>query len=209
VQGRGAFYEQVGTVRDVVQNHLFQVLANLAMEPPVRTDSESIRDEKVKVLKAISPIDPKNLVRGQFRGYRQEPGVAPDSKVETFAALKLHIDSWRWRGVPFYIRAGKSLAATCTEIQIHLRLPPTMYKHYDLEPNYIRLRISPEVGVGVWLQRDFAHRGIQEPASGIAGGTPSIRQGNGRLRRVLGDAMGRGRHAVRPRRLRRRSVANC
>jgi glucose-6-phosphate 1-dehydrogenase len=105
VQGRGAFYEQVGTVRDVVQNHLFQVLANLAMEPPVRADSESIRDEKVKVLKAIPPLDPKDLVRGQFKGYRNEPGVATDSKVETFAALKLHIDSWRWRGVPFYIRA--------------------------------------------------------------------------------------------------------
>ena len=151
VQGRGAFYEQVGTVRDVVQNHLFQVLANLTMEPPVRTDSESIRDEKVKVLKAIAPIDPKNLVRGQFRGYRQEPGVAPDSKVETFAALKLHIDSWRWRGVPFYIRAGKSLAVTCTEIQIHLRLPPTMYKHYHLESNYVRLRISPDVVVAFGL----------------------------------------------------------
>jgi glucose-6-phosphate 1-dehydrogenase len=145
VQGRGSFYEQVGTVRDVVQNHLFQVLANLAMEPPVRTDSESIRDEKVKVLKAISPIDPKNLVRGQFRGYRTEPGVAPDSKVETFAALKLHIDSWRWRGVPFYIRAGKCLPVTCTEILVRLRQPPTMFKHYDLESNYVRLRISPDV----------------------------------------------------------------
>src|SRR5262245_4283923 len=95
VQGRGAFYEQVGTVRDVIQNHLFQVLANLAMEPPIRTDSESIRDEKVKVLKAMAPLDPRNLVRGQFNGYRSEPGVASDSKVETFAALKLHIDSWR------------------------------------------------------------------------------------------------------------------
>jgi glucose-6-phosphate 1-dehydrogenase len=145
VQGRGAFYEQVGTVRDVVQNHLFQVLTNLAMEPPIRTDSESIRDEKVKVLKAISPLDPKNLVRGQFRGYRQEPGVAPDSKVETFAAVKLHIDSWRWRGVPFYIRAGKCLAVTCTEILVRLRLPPTMFKHYDLKSNYVRLRISPDV----------------------------------------------------------------
>ena len=91
-------------------------MANLAMEPPVRTDSESIRDEKVKVLKAIPPLKAKNLVRGQFRGYRQEPGVAPDSKVETFAALKLEIDSWRWRGVPFYIRAGKNLPVTCTEM---------------------------------------------------------------------------------------------
>ena len=97
VQGRGAFYDQTGTIRDVVQNHLFQVLANLAMEPPVRTDSESIRDEKVKVLKAIPPLEPKNLVRGQFRGYRKEKGVAPNSQVETFAALQLNMDSWRWR----------------------------------------------------------------------------------------------------------------
>jgi len=145
VQGRGVFYEQVGTIRDVVQNHLFQVLANLAMEPPIRTDSESVRDEKVKVLKAIAPLDPKNLVRGQFRGYRQQKGVAPDSVVETFTALKLEIDSWRWNGVPFYIRAGKCLAVTCTEILIRLRQPPTMYKHYNLESNYVRLRISPDI----------------------------------------------------------------
>jgi glucose-6-phosphate 1-dehydrogenase len=148
VQGRGSFYEQVGTVRDVVQNHLFQVLANLAMEPPIRTDSESVRDEKVKVLKAMSPLDPKNLVRGQFRGYRKEPGVAPDSQVETFAALKLHIDSWRWRGVPFYIRAGKCLGVTCTEILLRLRQPPTMFKRYDLCSNFVRMRISPDIALG-------------------------------------------------------------
>src|SRR5881409_4054142 len=151
IQGRGAFYDETGAVRDVVQNHLFQVLANLAMEPPIRPDSESIRDEKVKVLKAISPLEPKNLVRGQFRGYRQEPGVASDSKVETFAALKLHIDSWRWRGVPFYIRAGKCLAVTCTEILLRLRQPPTMYERYDLDSNYVRLRISPDIVLGFGL----------------------------------------------------------
>jgi glucose-6-phosphate 1-dehydrogenase len=145
IRGRGAFYEQVGTVRDVVQNHLFQVLANLAMEPPIRLDSESVRDEKVKVLKAIAPLETNNLVRGQFRGYRFEPGVAPDSNVETFAALKLHIDSRRWRGVPFHIRAGKCLAATCTEILVRMRQPPTIYGHYHLDANYVRLRISPEV----------------------------------------------------------------
>jgi glucose-6-phosphate 1-dehydrogenase len=145
IQGRGAFYDQVGTVRDVIQNHLFQVLANLAMEPPVRPDSESVRDEKVKVLKAISPIGPNDLVRGQFGGYKKEPGVASDSKVETFAALKLYVDSWRWRGVPFYIRAGKCLPVTCTEVLIRLRQPPTMYQSYDLNSNYVRLRISPDV----------------------------------------------------------------
>ena len=145
VQGRGAFYEQVGTVRDVIQNHLFQVLAYIAMEPPIRTDSESIRDEKSKVLKAIPPIEAQNLVRGQFKGYRAEPGVAANSTVETFAALKLEVDSWRWRGVPFYIRAGKNLPVTCTELMVRLRRPPTMYTNYKLESNYFRFRISPRV----------------------------------------------------------------
>jgi glucose-6-phosphate 1-dehydrogenase len=145
VQGRGAFYDETGAIRDVIQNHLFQVLANLAMEPPPRTDSESIRDEKVKVLKAIPPLDEKSVVRGQFRGYRSEKGVGPDSKMETFAALQLEIDSWRWKGVPFYIRAGKCLPVTCAEIVVRLRQPPTMYQGYDLTPNYFRFRISPEV----------------------------------------------------------------
>jgi glucose-6-phosphate 1-dehydrogenase len=145
VQGRGAFYDGIGTIRDVVQNHLFQVLANLAMEPPPRTDSESIRDEKVKVLKAIPPLEGKNVVRGQFRGYRNENGVAPDSEVETFAALQLEVDSWRWKGVPFYIRAGKCLPVTCAEIVVRFRQPPTMYSEFNLLPNYFRFRISPEV----------------------------------------------------------------
>ncbi|HUC85349.1 MAG TPA: glucose-6-phosphate dehydrogenase [Candidatus Acidoferrales bacterium] len=145
VQGRGAFYEQVGTIRDVMQNHLFQVLAIVAMEPPIRADSESIRDEKVKVLKAIPPIAAKDVVRGQFKGYRSEPGVAADSQVETFAAFKFEVDSWRWRGVPFYFRAGKNLPVTCTEMLIRLRRAPTMYTQYDVKPNYFRFRISPEV----------------------------------------------------------------
>ena len=145
VQGRGTFYEQVGTIRDVMQNHLFQVMAMVAMEPPVRTDSESIRDEKVKVLKAIPPLVAKDVVRGQFKGYRSEPGVAADSQVETFAAFKLEVDSWRWRGVPFYFRAGKNLPVTCTEMLIRLKRPPTMYTQYDVKPNHFRFRISPEV----------------------------------------------------------------
>jgi glucose-6-phosphate 1-dehydrogenase len=145
VQGRGAFYDETGAIRDVVQNHLFQVLANLAMEPPPRTDSESIRDEKVKVLKAIAPLQSKDLVRGQFRGYRNEKGVAPDSPVETFAALRLEIDSWRWQGVPFYIRAGKCLPVTCAEILVRLRRPPASYEQFNLTPNHFRFRISPEV----------------------------------------------------------------
>ena len=151
IQGRGNFYDQVGTIRDVIQNHLFQVMAYLAMEPPVRTDSESVRDEKVKVLKAMPPLEAKDLVRGQFLGYRKEQGVAPDSKVETFAALKLEIDSWRWRGVPFYIRAGKCLPVTCTEVVVRLRQPPTMYEGYDLKSNYCRIRISPDIAFGICM----------------------------------------------------------
>src|SRR5881628_1074699 len=145
IQVRGAFYDETGAIRDVVQNHLFQVLSNLAMEPPVRTDSESIRDEKVKVLKAISSFSADDVVRGQFRGYRLEKGVAPDSTVETFAAVRLQIDSWRWQGVPFYIRAGKCLPVTCTEVVVRLRQPPTMYHTFHLEPNYCRFRISPDI----------------------------------------------------------------
>ena len=109
IQGRGAFYDSAGTIRDVIQNHMFQVLSNLAMEPPARLDSESIRDEKVKVLKSVRALGPDDLVRGQFRGYLEEKGVARNSQVETFAAVRLMVDSWRWQSVPFYIRAGKSL----------------------------------------------------------------------------------------------------
>jgi glucose-6-phosphate 1-dehydrogenase len=146
VSGRGAFYDQTGAIRDVIQNHLFQVLANLAMEPPVRPDSESIRDEKVKILKAIPALQPKQLVRGQFRGYKQEPGVAPNSTVETFAALQFEINSWRWHGVPFFIRAGKALATTCTEIVLRLRRPPPLFPSPTPPArNYFRFRISPEV----------------------------------------------------------------
>jgi glucose-6-phosphate 1-dehydrogenase len=145
VQGRGTFYDGIGTIRDVIQNHLFQVLANLAMEPPPRTDSESIRDEKVKVLKAIPPLESKNVIRGQFRGYRNEKGVAPESQTETFAAVQLEIDSWRWKGVPFYIRGGKCLPVTCAEIVVRFRQPPTMYSDFNLNANYFRFRISPEV----------------------------------------------------------------
>jgi len=151
IQGRGGFYDQTGTIRDVIQNHLFQVLCNLAMEPPVRTDSESIRDEKVKVLKAMPPLEEKDLVRGQFRGYRKEKGVAPDSKVETFAALRLYVNSWRWKGVPFFIRAGKCLPVTCTEVVARFRLPPTVIRASALAQNYLRFRISPEVTIALGM----------------------------------------------------------
>ena len=163
VQGRGAFYDQTGAMRDVIQNHLFQLMCNLAMESPARKDSESIRDEKVKVLKAISPIGPGNLVRGQFRGYQDEPGVAKGSRTETFAALRLEIASWRWAGVPFYIRAGKNLPETCTEVMTRFKRPPlTKFSEGEMPQNYIRFRISPDstiaMGVSVAVAGDDAKR---------------------------------------------------
>jgi glucose-6-phosphate 1-dehydrogenase len=151
IQGRGGFYDQTGTIRDVVQNHLFQVLSNLAMESPAGFDSESIRDEKVKVLKAIPPIEEKDVVRGQFRGYRDENGVAKDSQTETFAALKLEVNSWRWKGVPFYIRAGKNLPATCTEVVGKFHKPPSILPDSILVENHLRLRLSPEVTIAMGM----------------------------------------------------------
>src|SRR5262249_48429288 len=151
VQGRGGFYEEAGAIRDVVQNHLFQVLANLAMEPPAGTDSESVRDEKVKVLKAMKPLDPDGVVRGQFRGYRDEKGVSPGSKVETYAAVRLEIDSWRWQGVPFYVRAGKCLPVTCTEVIVRFRRPPPVYEASP-PPHYLPFRISPVMCIGLGVR---------------------------------------------------------
>ena len=188
VQGRGAFYDQTGAIRDVVQNHLFQVLANLTMEPPVRTDSESIRDEKVKVLRAIPPLEQRNLVRGQFRGYRSESGVAPTSQVETFAALQLEIDSWRWRGVPFYIRAGKCLPVTCTEVLVQLHQPPTMYQGYDLQPNSCRFRISPDVTLAFGLNVLAPTEDTGEFVELLASHHPGADEMDA-YERVLGDAM--------------------
>lgn len=189
VQGRGAFYDEVGTIRDVIQNHLFQVLANLAMEPPVRTDSESIRDEKVKVLKAMLPLAPENLIRGQFRGYLKEPGVKPDSKVETFAALKLEVDSWRWRGVPFYIRAGKLLPVTCTEMVVRLRQPPTMYQGFGVKSNYVRLRISPDITIALGLNRMAPLTESAGELTEILGVTHPPAAEMDAYERVLSDAM--------------------
>jgi glucose-6-phosphate 1-dehydrogenase len=189
VQGRGAFYDATGTIRDVVQNHLFQVLANLAMEPPVRTDSESMRDEKVKVLKAIAPLESSSLVRGQFRGYRSEKGVAPNSQVETFAALRLHVNSWRWQGVPFYIRAGKCLPVTCTEIVVRLRRPPTVFPTCAPARNYIRYRISPDITSAIGLTTmDPEEKMIGQSVELEATRHPAASEMDA-YERVLGDAM--------------------
>ena len=189
IQGRGGFYDQTGTIRDVIQNHLFQVLCNLAMEPPVRTDSESIRDEKVKVLKAMPPLEEKDLVRGQFRGYRKEKGVTPDSKVETFAALRLYVNSWRWKGVPFFIRAGKCLPVTCTEVVARFRLPPTVIRASALAQNYLRFRISPDVTIalGMTVMASGEEMNAQS-AEMLASRHPQAGEMEA-YERVLGDAM--------------------
>ncbi len=190
IQGRGAFYDQTGAIRDVIQNHIFQLMCNLAMEPPARNDSESMRDEKVKVLKAIPPIRPGDLVRGQFRGYLDEPGVKPGSTVETFAALKLEVKSWRWDGVPFYIRAGKNMPVTCTEVIARLRKPPVFGTTLpNLPQNYVRFRISPEMtiamAVAVASEND---RGEQQAVEMIASRHPRPGEMEA-YERVLSDAI--------------------
>ena len=192
IQGRGGFYDQTGTIRDVVQNHLFQVLSNLAMEPPVALDSDSLRSEKVKVLKAIPPIDEKNLVRGQFRGYRDENGVAKDSQTETFAALKLEINSWRWKGVPFYIRAGKYLPTTSTEIFAKFRNPPSLIPDSLLVENHLRLRLNPEVTIAIGMNTlSPAAEGLSlQTGEMVAGHSPRADEMDA-YERVLGAAMAR------------------
>lgn len=148
---RGRFYEEVGAIRDVIQNHLLQIVALLAMECPIGNTATYLRDEKVKIFNSIRPLSASQLVRGQFRGYRKAAGVAPDSNVETFAALQLQIDSWRWQGVPFLVRAGKSLPVTATEVMVNLHYPPQVLFPDDepTRPNYLRFRLGPDVVIGV------------------------------------------------------------
>jgi glucose-6-phosphate 1-dehydrogenase len=190
VQGRGAFYDQTGAIRDVIQNHIFQIMCNLAMECPARRESESIRDEKVKVLKAIPAIDPKNLVRGQFLGYLDEKGVAPNSQVETFAALRLEIKSWRWDGVPFYIRAGKNLPMTCTEAMGRFRKAPTTdLTEPGVSQNYMRFRVSPEMTVAMAVSVTSSDReGYREAVELVASRHPCPGEMEA-YERVLSDAM--------------------
>jgi glucose-6-phosphate 1-dehydrogenase len=151
VEGRGRFYEEVGAIRDVVQNHMMQVILLLAMDAPTGRDTEAWRDEKIRVFRAMRPLAPEDVVRGQYRGYRNENGVAPDSQVETFAAVRLHIDSWRWAGVPFYIRAGKRLPFTATEVLVELKRPPQ--KVFDeIQPgqsNDLHFRLGPNVFISL------------------------------------------------------------
>jgi glucose-6-phosphate 1-dehydrogenase len=194
VAGRGKFYEETGVIRDVIQNHLLQVVSYLAMEPPSSTWAEAIRDQQAMVLRNVRPIAASELVRGQFRGYRDEPGVAKDSKVATYAALKLHVDSWRWHGVPFFVRAGKSMKETYTDVIVELKVPPpVVFK----EPpprmgNYLRFRLTPNIAITAGAR-------VKKPGEGMVGEPRELQlvdaaaQGaSGRMEayeRLLGDAM--------------------
>jgi glucose-6-phosphate 1-dehydrogenase len=151
VEGRGKFYDEVGAIRDVVQNHLLQVAVLLAMEPPSSYETESVRDCKIAALRAMRPLDRRSVVRGQFRGYRDEPGVAHRSQVETFAALRLHVDNWRWAGVPFLIRAGKRMPVTATEVLVTMKRPPQSVFGEIVSPhsNYFRFRLSPDIVISL------------------------------------------------------------
>jgi glucose-6-phosphate 1-dehydrogenase len=190
VRGRGRFYEEVGAIRDVVQNHILQVIALLAMEAPVGRDSDAMHDEKLRIFEAMRPLVPGELVRGQFLGYRAGEGVAPDSQVETFAALRLHIETRRWAGVPFYIRTGKRLPVTATEVIVELKQPPQ--RHFDdaqpCQPNYFRFRISPDVLIAAAIRVKRAG----EPMVGEAAELIARRCASDAMspyERLLGDAM--------------------
>jgi len=194
VTGRGKFYDETGVVRDVIQNHLLQIVSYLAMEAPSSTYDEAIRDEQAKVLRTVRPMEVQYMVRGQFKGYRDEPGVAKDSYMATYAALQLHVDSWRWDGVPFYVRAGKSLAKTVTEVMIELKKPPQVVFHEatPLRGNYVRLRLSPVVEIAVGARTKQAGETMKgEPVELLVAERPE--QGHeGRMdayERLLGDAI--------------------
>ena len=190
VQGRGGFYEEVGALRDVVQNHLLQVIALLAMDAPAGRDPESMRSEKLRLFRAMRPLDPQHVVRGQFRGYRDEAGVAPDSQVETFAALKLHIDTWRWAGVPFYVRAGKRLPITATEVKVDLKIPPLPIfdQTAHSQSNYFRFRLSPEVVISAGARVKRAGDEMRgEPVELVARRSPASEDLP--YERLLGDAI--------------------
>lgn len=190
VQGRGKFYEEAGALRDVVQNHMLQVVSLIAMEAPNYHDPESMRDAKAQIFKAMCPLSPDDVVRGQFQGYRQEEGVAPDSQVETFAAVKLYLDTWRWAGVPFYIRAGKNLPVTCTEVLVQLKEPPHIVfnDNGSAANNHVRFRLSPEVLVAISARSKLPGEAmLGEDVELIAHHHPGDEMAP--YERLLGDAM--------------------
>jgi glucose-6-phosphate 1-dehydrogenase len=196
VEGRGRFYEETGIIRDVIQNHLLQIVSYLAMEAPSSTYAEAIRDEQAKVLRTIRPMNVENMMRGQFRGYRDEPGVAKESYMGTYAALRLHVDSWRWTGVPFYVRAGKCLKITATEVFVELRNAPQVV---FTEPtpslgNYVRFRLSPHVAIAIGARAKRPGEGMMGRPVELSVVDMHAEQGaeGGRLgdyERLLGDAM--------------------
>jgi glucose-6-phosphate 1-dehydrogenase len=192
VKGRAKFYDSVGAIRDVVQNHLLQVVGLLAMEPPVATLADGLRDEQAKLFRSIAPLDARHLVRGQFRGYRDEPGVDAHSDVETFAAVRLQIDTWRWAGVPFFIRAGKKLPATLTEVIVDLKRPPLP----GLAPegaNYVRFRLGPEVTIAVGARVKKPGEAMTSEAHELSFDQSSLHKSAGdemtAYERLLGDAL--------------------
>jgi glucose-6-phosphate 1-dehydrogenase len=189
VAGRGAFYDKTGAIRDVVENHLLQVVACLAMEAPLGGHPESLRDEKSRVLEAIRPIGPEDVVRGQFRGYLDEPGVAAGSRVETFAAVRLEVDNWRWAGVPFYLRAGKCLPVTCTEVLVELKAPPcSAFGEKAANPNYVRFRLGPDVATGIGIRSKLQGEAMAGQDLELLAG-PSTGDEMSAYERLLGDAM--------------------
>ena len=192
VQGRGAFYEETGTLRDVVQNHLFQVIALLAMEPWVGHDLAGFRDEKERVFRGMDVLTRDDLVRGQFDGYRDEPGVAPDSDVETYAAVRVHIDSWRWAGVPWYVRAGKELPAHTAEVLVRLhRLPHRVFANlmpHDERTNYLRFRLSPDPLIGIGIRTLTPDSGIRGEWSEMVV-SEDVADEQTPYERLLGDAI--------------------
>jgi glucose-6-phosphate 1-dehydrogenase len=194
VKGRGKFYEETGVIRDVIQNHLLQIVSYLAMEAPSAAYGEAIRDEQAKVLRTVRPMTPEHLVRGQFRGYRDEPGVARDSNVATYAALRLYVDSWRWDGVPFFVRAGKCLKTTCTEVNVELKIPPQVVFR-EATPsvgNTIRFRLNPQVVVALGARKKRAGEGMAgEPVELVVSESPEQGEAGtmGAYERLLGDAM--------------------
>lgn len=190
VEGRGKFYDEVGAIRDVVQNHLLQVTALLAMDPPTGSDAEAVRDEKIRVFRAMRPLGPNDVVRGQFRGYRSEAGVAPDSRVETFAAVRLYIDTWRWAGVPFLIRTGKLLPVSTTEVFVQLKHPPqVVFDRVEADrSNYFRFRLSPNVFISIGARvKKPGPEMVGEETELIAVRSPGHQRPP--YTRLLGDAM--------------------
>jgi glucose-6-phosphate 1-dehydrogenase len=193
VEGRGKFYEETGVIRDVIQNHLLQIVSYLAMEAPSSTYDEAIRDEQAKVLHTVRPIDMKDLVLGQFRGYHGEPGVDAQSRVPTYAALRLHVDSWRWHGVPFLVRAGKNLARTVTEVLVQLRSAPhVVFPKPPPADNYVRFRLSPDVSIAIGACAKRPGEGMLGSPVELSVVEQSIQGKAGRMldyERLLGDAM--------------------